>query len=158
MSLALIAALAVPPAASQSSAPGIAGQWMFETGKFDTAEYPEGCVMTGDITIQSTPAANLYRCSFRIETVCRQQGREAEYYRVHQTCSASRVAGRVAISSRIEAIEETRLDGKTAKLTGYTADMFDLTLSASGAEMTGHQFDAVRRVPARFWRRQELVS
>jgi hypothetical protein len=145
-------------ASAQTAVPDIAGRWMFETGKFDTIEYADGCAMAGEITIQSTPSPNLYRCSFRIETVCRQQGREAEYYRVHQTCSASRVAGKVAISSRIETIEETRLNGKIARLTGYTADMFDLNLSPGGAEMKGHQFDAVRRVPARFWRDQELVS
>jgi hypothetical protein len=36
--------------------------------------------------------------------------------------------------------------------------MFDLNLLSSGVEMTGEQYDAVRRVTARFWRDLELVS
>lgn len=153
-----VALIGGSPAASQAAASDINGRWVFQTGKFDTIEFSDGCMMSGEMTIRSTQASSVHACSFKIETVCKQQGREAEYYRVKQSCSATTKGPRIAISSRIEEIEETRMDGRIVRLTGYTADMFDLLLSTNGVEMTGQQFDAVRRVPARFWRDKELVS
>ena len=114
--------------------------------------------MSGEIMIRSTPVSSLHSCTFTIETVCKQEGREAEYYRVRQTCTAMKTGAKVTIASKITQIEETRLRGEVVPLTGYTADMFDLQLSPNGVEMTGHQHDLVRRVPARFWRDLELVS
>ena len=154
----VVLGMSVLPADAQTAAPDITGRWRFETGKFDTFEYSDGCLMSGEMTIRSTPTANYYACSFTIETMCKQNGREAEYYRVRQTCSAAKTLGKLAISSKIEKIEETRLNGQPASLTGYTADMFYLSPSPNGIEMTGQQFDVVRRTPARFWRDRELVS
>jgi hypothetical protein len=156
--LVLALGLGMLPAEAQTARPDITGRWLFETGKFDTFEYSDGCIMSGEMTIRSTPAASFYACSFTIETICKQDGREAEYYRVRQACSASRTGGKLSISSKIEKIEETRLNGQPASLAGYTADMFYLSPSPNGIEMTGQQFDAVRRTSARFWRDQELVS
>jgi hypothetical protein len=144
--------------AQRASGPDITGRWLFQTGKFDTLEYRDGCVMSGEITIRSTPSSSVHACSFTIETLCKQDGREAEYYRVQQSCAATKIGAKVMIASKIDAIVETRLDGRPVRLGGYTADMFDLELLSGGNEMTGHQYDAVRRVPARFWRDQELVS
>jgi hypothetical protein len=154
--LVLIACQGV--ATAQHAVPDITGRWLFQTDKFDTLEYVDGCVMSGEIAIRSTPSSSLHACSFTIETTCRQEGREAEYYRVQQSCAATKIGAKVAITSKIDRIDETRLDGRIVRLSGYTADMFDLELSSNGLEMTGHQYDTVRRVPARFWRDQELVS
>jgi hypothetical protein len=145
-------------ASAQQATMDITGRWLFETGKFDTSEYRDGCIMTGEIMIRSTPVSSLHSCTFTIETICKQAGREAEYYRVRQSCTAMKTGAKVMIASKITQIEETRLRGEVVPLTGYSADMFDLTLSPNGVEMTGHQHDVVRRVPARFWRDLELVS
>ena len=150
----VFAALAAAPAISaQATKHDVAGRWLFQTSGFD-----EGCTMGGTVDFRPTNQRGAYACAFVIETHCTSFGREAEYWRVKESCSAAMKDGQLSIVSKVDQIEETRVGGAPARLPGYTADMFNVKPSADFKEMIGQQSDRTRRTTVRFWRDAERLS
>lgn len=144
-------------AIGQQGAPDLSGPWRFQSGTFDG-----DCTMSGGITLQPAATAGSYSCSMIVETHCRN-GEDGlyEYWRVKESCTAKQTGQRVQISGKIVRVEEASMFGE--KLTGselatYVPDSFELTIQPGAGEMNGHMVDRLRRVPARVWREEDLVS
>lgn len=143
-------------ASAQASGNDISGQWRFRSASFE-----DDCIASGAITLRPAKSG-AFDCAFVIETHCKYAtDKVQEYWRVSETCTAKQTGFRVQVTSRIGKIEAATYFGKAipaSEQPNYMPDNFDLMLKPSGAEMTGHLFDPIRRVPMRFWREAELMS
>jgi hypothetical protein len=135
--------------------PNISGSW-----KFKTAPLPSNaCIISGDITISSTPTPNVWSCEFISREDC-GAGDAASFQKVAQSCQAVTVGKAVEITSKVKAMldagpPERREDLMTPNR--YRADDFSVTLQPSGVEMTG-RFHSLQAASVRFWRVRDLTS
>lgn len=153
--------IAAGPAAFGASAQGaktdIAGDWKLLTSTFDGGE----CTMDGSISLKPSATPNAYTCGLMVETHCKQDGKVYEYWRVRQSCTATRKGADVRITTKIDKVESATFFGKemtAAQKSNYVPDNFEVTISPSGAEMKGKLVDAVRILNSRFWRDVDLIG
>jgi hypothetical protein len=148
--LAFGCSLSLNAMAAPTKTDDVAGDWLFDTSKFEDGL----CQISGRITFTPTSLPNTYTCVFESEQIC-DPAYGVQLIRVKQSCTAQRVGKQVAIKSKVANILAVK---PTGYVPGYLADNFVVTLSKNMLEMVGGHYDEQRQLKARFWRDVELMS
>lgn len=148
--------IAAPVSASPPETADIGGAWRFKTSAFEGA-----CTMSGGVSFTPAAKAGAYSCALIVETHCRNlQDGLYEYWRVKETCSATRNGAALSIKGRIDRVEDATWFGQkysAAERAGYAPDNFTVTI-ISDSEMRGALHDTIRKLDVRLWREEEKLS
>jgi hypothetical protein len=140
------------PAAKPPASQTPVGPWKFETGMVNA-----NCKLSGEMQVTKAAGAGLYSCKFVSVQSC--TGKPPLEFKVQQSCVATQTGKQVVITSKIDKVVSVKPEAMLPTVrSGYAPDNFDVTMSASGAEMRG-MFHSLGQATVRFWRpHSDLVS
>lgn len=150
-SLAILSATICAPALAQKpAADPLTGFWKFETKPIN-----QNCKLSGDMEIMKEKSGG-YTCKFVSVQSC--TGEPPIEIKVAQSCSVKQASKKVVMQSTITRIVSVKpKDLSDIVKERYAPDHFNVTLNATGSEMTGI-FHSIGEATVRFWRPDALTS